>query len=173
MATARRAIGPPPQAALRSETSSRFGQVSRRRVSAGSATGHFGNRPARSGQFDDRDPVALLAQKPYREIDQGPQLRLLASGRIPKDGRQSRASRGLLHLTGARCRAWRRRRGARAMPLDWSGCGRIHPGPGRWLMNEKPLVDYRSVSNQYFARLKILLEGGRLVDSRDRFTTPW
>jgi hypothetical protein len=58
------------------------------------------------------------------------------------------------------------------MPLDWSGCGRIHPGPDRRLLNEKPLMDYRSVSNQNLARLKIPLEGGRLVDSRDRFATP-
>ena len=58
------------------------------------------------------------------------------------------------------------------MPLDWSGCGRIHPGPDRRLLNEKPLMDYRSVSNQYLARLKIPLEGGRLVDSRGRFATP-
>jgi hypothetical protein len=86
MSTARRPIGPP-QAAPRSDPSSRFRQVSRRRVSTGSATGQFGNRPARSGRFDDRDPVALLAQRPYREIDQGPQVRLLASGRILKDGR--------------------------------------------------------------------------------------
>jgi hypothetical protein len=58
------------------------------------------------------------------------------------------------------------------MPLDWSGCGRIYPGPDRRLLNEKPLMDYRSVSNQYLARLKIPLEGGRLVDSRGRFATP-
>jgi hypothetical protein len=33
-------------------------------------------------------------------------------------------------------------------------------------------MDYRSVSNQYLAQLKIPLEGGGLVDIRGRFATP-
>ena len=64
MSTARRVIGPPPQATLRSDSSSRFRQVTRRRVSTGSATGHFGSaRPLwpirRSGSGRSTRPKAI------------------------------------------------------------------------------------------------------------------